>query len=832
MINEGNNLAVTELGLEKLEQVTSSPRGKRSPKSGTASKNAIGSTTKTSKSRKRTATVLEEMDEDDGLMALFFGMEDDGEVGVAEVQAADEVAEAPNSDYLPLGQEFTSRGVPVQDGTESGLIERVAELETREEVVDVATLELSVEQRTQELTLESLAEESPTIDQFALLKEVQEVSAHPAISVIPASVAEVESHSFSATDGVESLELVSEVGAEQVEEQQEVPVAQQEESHEEQLAQLVAALSDDVAELDALWGVSAASENSIAETDEVVESQLETETADLTGAVSTEDIGEASIADIEQEVDSVATVSVNEQDCEATVDEVAEEIAVTAIAETAEVTEVVDTAITDNTEATELVETTETAEVTGVVEAEAAEMANTEATAQHEVEDTEAMVFEFVPPLQDAAQPRVLVDSFILPATLGMMSVRGVVGKDTTQEQLRQQITTQVASPAHTAALLEQALLQQLANPIEGTGDSSSDIASAANVGSGVGSELNPSLSSAEATQVVSPKANAQEVTEAPTESAHTETRKKSTARKQQAKNSAKSQNKEAAQAAAEMNAATQKKQELDFERKLGFNSLSKLFKITSELSAWTQAWQDGKLPIPCAVAEQEVATGTAQGAVGVGTVQGVAGSGVTSATANARSFIFPWEKVLTSSKELKSLVAEWLADIDAPTLTQPQLMELELWYWIYQYAEQQLGQVLTPSSIEMVAHYLGLVLGVHALGDGLDTSGGVWQVLPHLREITVVQYQVKDAYAYSNLVTELQTVSPEQVQQRMHSIRKRMTQLRHAQSLQQQLGTSMSQHSAVTSFNSSISSTSPTLSATSAVASGATSTSKEQSDV
>lgn len=829
MISEENNLEATELGLDESEQITSSARGKRTSKSRTASKNATVSSSKASKSRKRSAAVTEEMDEDDGLMALFFGMEAD-EIESAEELNTHEVAEIQNSSNPLQSEEFKSWSTVAQDVAETGVTAQVAIPVAHEVVSEIASQELSVEQRVQELEPVHLAEEFQTIEQLPMLQEVREVSPLPATSATSANVVEVESHSSSATDGVESLGFVSGAGTEQIEVQHEVPAAQLVESHEAQLAHLVAELSDDVAELDAVWGVSNTSEVVTTNTNEVVESQPEIETTEVTGTVSTEDIGETSVTDIEQEVAPVTTLSVNEQDSEATVDEVVEEIKVTAIAETDKVTEVVDKAITDKTEVTAVVEATETAEATVLVDTESAEVANTETTAQHEFEDTETMVAEFVPPLQVDAQPRVLVDSFILPATLGMMSVRGVVGKDTTQEELRQQVTTQITSPANTSALLEQALLQQLAKPLVHSGASSNSIASAAYVGSGLGSELNPRSSTSEVTQVTPQKPNAQEATEAPIESAHAEEQKKSTYRKQQAKNSAKSKNKEAAQATAKVNTAAQKKQELDFERKLGFNSLSKLFKVTSELSTWTQAWQDGKLSLPCAVAEQEVAAGTTQGAVGAGTNQGVSGAGTTGATDNARSFIFPWEKVLTSSKELKSLVAEWLADIEAPTLAQSQLMELELWYWIYQYAEQQLGQVLTPSSIEMVAHYLGLVRGVHALGDGLDTSGGVWQVLPHLREIPVAQYQVKDAYAYRNLVGELQAVSPEQVQQRMQSIRKRMTQLRHAQSLQQQLGTSM-QHSVATSSTSAISSTSPTSSTTSAVASGATSASKEQSD-
>lgn len=824
MINEENNLEVTELGLKEAEQVSSSARGKRSNKSRMASKNTTGSTTKTSKSRKRTAAELDEMDEDDGLMALFFGMEDDEEVGV-DVLTTDVVVETQNSSDIPQVEEFTSRSAVAQDVIETVATAQVDVPVAQKEVLEIAHQELSAEQRVQELALECLIEESPAIDQLPILQEVREVPAPSATSAAPAVVAEVESHSSSATDSVESLELVSDVGTEQVEGQQEVSVTPQEESHEEQLAQLVAVLSEDVTELDAVWGVSTASETATTDTNEVAESQPEIEFLEITGAVSTVDIGEVSVADIEQDVDSVTTTSVKEQDSEATADEAVEEIAVAAISETAEVTEVVDTAaITNNTEFA-VVEAAETAEAIGVVEAETAKMADTEATAQHELNDVESLTEEFVPPLQVDAQPRVLVDSFILPATLGMMSVRGVVGKDTTQDQLLQQVTTQVATPAQTAALLEQALLQQLAKPFVGTGNSSSGVASDSNVGSRAGSELNPRSSTSTSSQVVSQKPNTQEVAEAPTESTNAEAQKKSTSRKQQSKQQSKAQAKDAAQATAEVNAVAQKKQELDFERKLGFNSLSKLFKVTSELSTWTQAWQDGKLPLPCAVTELEATTGTAQGAVVAEKIQGVVGAGTTGAIDNTRSFIFPWEKVLTSSKELKSLVAEWLADIEAPTLTQPQLMELELWYWIYQYAEQQLGQVLTPSSIEMVAHYLGLARGVHALGDGLDTSGGVWQVLPHLREISVAQYQVKDVYAYRNLVTELQAVSPEQVQQRMQSIRKRMTQLRHVQSLQQQLGTNMQQHSAVTSSTSSISSTSST---TSVIALGATSMNKE----
>lgn len=825
MISDENNLEAIEMGLEETEQVASSVRGKRTSKSRTTLKNSTTSSSKASKSRKRTSTVIDEIEEDDGLMALFFGMEDE-EVGVVEVQqVTEEIAETKNTNNLQQDQEFTAHSAVARDVTETVATAQVAVPVAQEEVLEIAHQELSTEQRVQELAPVCLAAESPAVDQLTILQEVREVSAPSATSATSLSVVEVERHSSSATNGVESLGFVSDAGTEQVKEQQEVPVAQQEESHEAQLAQLVAELSDDVAELDAVWGVSAASEIVTTDTNEVVESQSEIETTEVTGAVSTESSGEASVADIEQDVDSVTTESLKDRDSEAATDKVVEEIAVAAIVETAEVTDVIDTAsITNNTEVA-VVEATETAEVTGVVEAEAADVAGTEATAQHEFEDTETMVAEFVPPLQVDAQPRVLVDSFILPATLGMMSVRGVVGKDTTQEQLRQQVTNQVATPAQTSALLEQALLQQLAKPLADSGTLSNSVDSDSRVGRGVGSELNTHSSISTASQVVPQKLNAQEAVEAPTESESANALNKTTARKQQDNNSAKSQNKEVAQAVAEVNAAAQKKQELDFERKLGFNSLSKLFKVTSELRSWTQAWQDGKLPLPCAVAEQKVAAGTTQGQVGAGTNQGVSGAGTTGATDNARSFIFPWEKVLTSSKELKSLVAEWLADIDSPTLTQSQLMELELWYWIYQYAEQQLGQVLTPSSIEMLSHYLGLVRGVHALGDGLDTSGGVWQVLPHLREIPVAQYQVKDAYAYRNLVSELQAVSPEQVQQRMQNIRKRMTQLRHAQSLQQQLGTSMHQHPTVTS---SISSTS---SITSAVASRATSMSKEQSD-
>lgn len=317
----------------------------------------------------------------------------------------------------------------------------------------------------------------------------------------------------------------------------------------------------------------------------------------------------------------------------------------------------------------------------------------------------------FVAPLQVTPAPRVLVDSFILPPTLGMMSVRGVVGQEVTVAQLQEQVTSQVATAIRMSAQLATARSMPL-----------------------------PSQS-----QQVAEMNTKKQKAPTPTSRASTTTTQTNNA-------------------------------ELEFARLLGFNNLSKLFKVTPELRQWVKAWQEGQLPLSCATPVEARTRVQAEHAA--------------TTSSSVRSFIFPWEQVLTSSKELQVLVASWLADIDNPTFTQPQLMELELWYWIYQFTQQYFEQVLTPTRLELLAHYLGLVRGVHALGTELDTSGGVWQALHQLREIPVTQYQVKDAHLYRNLVRELQAVTLEQVQERLHALRLRKQQLQQEQQVREQLAT------------------------------------------